>query len=70
MGGKLYQVTHIDFSELTLEAWEAEPKVSDGPEEEIFLLEDFEEFKITLRNGGGKIVDFEEWVERHGNRKS
>lgn len=70
VGGKLYQVTHIDFFELTIEARESDLSVSDVPEEEVFCLEDFGEFKVTLRNGGGKVVDFGEWVEGHGNRKS
>lgn len=63
VGDKLYQVIHIDFSDLTLEARECDLSVGDVPENEIFLLEEFEEFKITLRNGEGKVVDFAEWVE-------
>ena len=70
MGDKLYQVTHIDFSDLILEAKETDLDVLDVPEEEVFRLEDFGEFKVILCNGGGRIVDFGEWVEGHGNRKS
>lgn len=72
VGDKLYQVTHIDFSELTIEAREIDMDVGDVLENEIFLLEDFGEFKVTLRKrgGGGKVVDFAEWVEGHGNKKS
>lgn len=71
MGDKLYQVTHIDFSELTIEARECDLDVSDVPEGEVFRLEDFEEFRVTVRNGGGKgkIVDFGEWVDGHGNSR-
>lgn len=70
VGDKLYQVTHIDFSDLMIEAREIDMGVGDVPEEEVFLLEDFGEFKVTLRNGSGKVVDFGEWVEGHGiNRK-
>lgn len=67
VGDKLYQVTHIDFFDLTLEAREIDLGVSDVPEEEVFYLEDFGEFKVTLRNGGveGKVVDFAEWVRRN-----
>ena len=44
---------------------------SDVPEEELFQLEDFEEFKITLRNKGGKVVNFAEWVKSvEGCKKS
>lgn len=67
-GSKLYEVTHIDFSELMIEAKECDLNVGDVPEEEVFCLEDFGEFKVTLRNEGGEVVDFAEWVERH--RKS
>ena len=71
-GCKLYQVTHIDFSELTIEARECDLDVSDVPEGEVFCLENFGEFHVTLRNGDGKekVVDFAEWVGRKGNRKS
>lgn len=67
MGDKLYQVTHINFSELALEAREIDVGVGDVPEGDVFPLEDFREFKVTLRNGGGmgKVVDFGEWIEGH-----
>lgn len=63
MGDRLYQVTHIDFSDLMIEAMESDLSVSDVPEGEVFYLEDFGEFHVTLRNGGGKgkVVDFAEW---------
>ena len=66
MVGKLYQVTHIDFGDLILEARETDLDVSDVLEEEVFCLEDFGDFKVTLRNGGGNVVDFGEWVKVHG----
>lgn len=67
VGSKLYEVTNIDFWNLTIEAVECDLDVSDVPEEEVFHLEDFSEFKITLRNGRGKVVDFEEYVKRNRN---
>ena len=72
MGDKLYQVTHIDFSNLAIEARKCDLEIDDVPEGEVFYLEDFWEFKVTLRNGGGKgkVVDFAEWVKGRGNRKS
>lgn len=70
VGDKLYQVTHIDFADLMIEAMESDLDVCDVPENEIFCLEDFGEFKVTLRNGGGKIVDFGEWVEWHEIKES
>ena len=71
-GSKLYEVTDIDFEDLAIEGVECDLDIGDVPENEIFCLEDFGEFKVTLRNGGGKgkVVDFGEWVEGHGNRKS
>ena len=68
MGDNLYQVTHIDFSELMIEAMGSDLSVSDVPEGEVFRLEDFGEFHVILRNGGGKVVNFGEWLEGHENR--
>ena len=70
VGDKLYQVTHIDFSDLILEARECDLDVSDVLENEVFRLEDFGEFKVILRNRGG-IVDFEMWKKgMEGGKKS
>lgn len=71
VGDKLYQVTHIEFSDLAIEARECDLEIDDVPEGEVFCLEDFGEFKVTLRNGGGmgEVVDFAEWVEGHGNSR-
>lgn len=49
--GKLYEVTDIDFSDLILEAKECDLDVSDVPEEEIFTIEQFKDFRIKLVNG-------------------
>lgn len=42
---KLYEVTDINFSDLTLEANETDLLVFDVPNGEIFRVEDFKEFK-------------------------
>ena len=63
---KFYKVTDINFSDLTLEATETDSTVPDVPAEEIFRLEDFKEFRVTLRNWQGKVVNFADYVE---NRK-
>lgn len=63
---KLYKVTDINFSDLTLEATETDSTVPDIPAEEIFRFEDFKEFRVTLRNWQGKVVNFADYVE---NRK-
>ena len=63
---KLYKVTDINFFDLTLEASETNLLVPDVPAEEIFRLEDFKEFRVTLRNWQEKVVNFADYVE---NRK-
>lgn len=61
---KLYQVTHIDFSALVIEARKCDLYVSDVSECELFPMEEFAEFRIRLSNNGemGRIIDFLEWV--------
>lgn len=63
---KLYSVTDINFSDLTLEATETDSTVPDIQAEEVFRFEDFKEFRVTLRNWQGKVVNFADYVE---NRK-
>lgn len=67
VAGKIYKVTHIDFCNLTIEANKTDLNISDVPEDEIFLIEEFEEFKIRLCNGGwsGAVIDIGEWIEVH-----
>lgn len=67
-GSKLYEVVNIDFWDLTIEAREMNLDISNISENEVFRLQDFKEFHVTLCNKDGKIVDFREWVK--GHRKS
>lgn len=62
---KLYAVTDINFSDLTLEASETDLLVSDVPEQEIFTLEELCEFTIRLKNGIGmaEVVNFADYVK-------
>ena len=64
---KVYKVTDIDFWNLTIEADETDLSIADVPENEIFPIGGFSEFKIKLHNGGGmgEIVDFVEWVKQN-----
>lgn len=66
--GKIYKVTDIDFCNLTIEACETGYNVSDVPENEVFPIGEFEEFRIRLCNGGvtDVVVDIGEWMEKHG----
>lgn len=63
---KLYKVTEINFSNLTLEASECDLLISDVADGEVFNVEDFKEFHIKLHNWTGKVIDFSEFIK---NRK-
>lgn len=63
---KLYKVTDINFSDLTLEVNETDLLIPDVPAEEIFRMEEFREFRVTLRNWQGIVINFADYVE---NRK-
>lgn len=49
---KLYKVKDIDFCNLTIEATETDLSIADVPENEVFPVEEFGEFRIKLINGG------------------
>ena len=63
---KIYKVTDIDFHNLIIEATETDLSIADVPEDEVFPVEEFGEFRVRLCNGSGMgaIVDFVEWVKR------
>lgn len=48
---KIYRVTNIDFRNLTIEATETDLSIADVPENEIFPIEEFAEFRVRLING-------------------
>lgn len=55
---KIYKVKDIDFCNLTIEADETDLAIADIPENEVFPVEKFGEFRIRLINGGdGGIND-------------
>lgn len=66
VANKIYEVEKISFFNFTVQAKETDKTISDVPAEEVFDLTDFKEFKVTLRNWQGNIVDFMEYVK---NRK-
>lgn len=51
MADKIYKVKDIDFCNLTIEASETDLSIKDVPENEVFLVEEFGEFRIRLCNG-------------------
>lgn len=52
---KIYKVKNIDFCNLTIEATETDLSVADVPENEVFPIEEFGEFRIRLCNDGDRI---------------
>lgn len=66
---KIYKVKDIDFHNLTIEATESDLSVADVPENEVFPVEEFGEFRVRLINGGssgmGEVIDFGEWIRMH-----
>ena len=63
---KLYKIAEISFRDKTIRATETDLPLGDIPEQEIFDIFDFEEFKITLINnhGLGKVIDFEKFRQK------
>ena len=64
---KVYRITDISFSAMTIRAVEADVSIADIPEDEMFNVAELSEFQITLVNHGGqaKIIDFEVWKREH-----
>ena len=71
---KIYKVKNIDFKNLTIEATQTDLSIVGISEEEVFSVEDFEDYRIRLINGDGggemgeaseDVIDFEEWVRKH-----
>lgn len=56
---KLYGVEKISFYDFSIKAIETDLKASDVPEEEVFDISEFKDFRVTLKNKSvGKIVEF------------
>lgn len=64
---KLYVVTDISFFYFHIEAVETDMMVGDVPADEVWDIEGFKDYKITLINNGGEaeIVDFEKWKSKN-----
>ena len=60
---KLYEVERISFFTFTVEAKETELTINDVPEQEVFDLSNFEEFKVRLNNWQGNVIDLIEYVK-------
>lgn len=60
---KLYQVTDIDITNLTITAKETNLTISDIAPDTVFDIDDFTEFRVRLCNYGGNVIDFAENVK-------
>lgn len=69
---KIYKVTAIDFHNLTIEATRTDLSIADVPENELFPIEEFGEFRVRLINGDriGAIVNFVEWIKDRESDKN
>lgn len=65
--GKVYEVTRISFFYMEIEASETDLTIDDVPEDEVWDLEEFKNYRVKLVNNGGmgEIVDFEEFKNRN-----
>lgn len=63
---KLYRVTDISLSDMSISASECEG-VTPAAAKDVFLLEELQEFHITLHNKYEKpnITDLSEWKKQH-----
>ena len=53
---------------MTIEAIETKLTATDVPEDELWDLEEFKDYRVKLINNGGQagILDFEEWKDSKG----
>ena len=63
---KLYRVMDISLSDMSISAFECE-SVTPAAAKDVFLLEELQEFHITLYNKHEKpnITDFSAWKKQH-----
>lgn len=63
---KIYQVNRISFFTMSAEASETNLIVSKVPEDEVFDISDFRDFKVKLinRDPAAEIIDLEEYKSR------
>lgn len=64
---KIYEITRISFFYMTVEAVQTDLMMNDVPESEVWDIAEFRNYKVRLVNNGGqtKMVDFEEWKDKH-----
>ena len=56
---KLYEVEKISFYDFNIKAVETDLKIADVPENEIFDISEFKDFRVTLKNRNvDNVVEF------------
>lgn len=52
---------------MTVEAVQTDLTINDVPENEVWDISEFRNYKVKLVNNGGQagIVDMAEWIEQH-----
>ena len=59
---KIYEVEKLSFYDFTIIAREIDKSITDVPTDEIFDFSDFPEFKITLHNWHGKVINMTKYL--------
>lgn len=69
-GNKIYKITDISFLHATIRAVESPPSAASIPEYEVWDVEEFKNYKITLINNGGRaeIVDFNAFLSQKNGK--
>ena len=64
---KLYEVRDISFYHMSITAVGVGSSVVNAPDDEVWDIEDFKNYKIKLINNSGQseIVDFEKWKSKN-----
>lgn len=70
MDKKIYRIAGISFFHMTIDAVETNVPAADIPEDELWNIQDFKNYRIKLINNGGQaeIIDFEEWKSKNRSK--
>lgn len=65
-GNKIYKITDISFFHMEIRATESLSSAASIPEDEIWDISEFKNYKITLINNGGRavIVDYNAFLSQ------
>lgn len=64
---KIYEISKISFFHMEVEANETDLTVNEIPENEVWDISEFKDYKVKLINDGSKseIVDFADYKKEH-----